>query len=534
MIRSLGLFLLVAAVIGLAWRSLGTPVLIPAPPGASTKLTCMSYAPFHGEQAPFSPHLHIPDRQIDKDLERLAQTTGCIRTYSARGAHGRVAAYAAKHGLAVMQGIWLNRNRAENRREIEAALRLVRRHPGTIKALIVGNEVLLRGELSLAGVKSYLEEVGRRSALPVTYADVWEFWLKARALAPATDFVTVHILPYWEDKPVAAADAVQHVRDVIGKAAAAFPGKEIWVGEVGWPSRGRMREGALPSPVNQARFVGGLTAAAAAENWNFNLVEAFDQPWKRALEGTVGGYWGVYDGVHRGPKFRLGEPLSNHPDWLLKAALGVGAAFLVFLSFWLGRRIAKRKPEWPGDLACAAIALPSGLLFGLAVTNLPIEGEIPPDRLRGALMAVLALVVPMAAAFALARGDRLEGFARALHPLSWKHGSRVEVVLALLLAATFVAAMHVALGLVFDPRYKDFPFAVLIGPVTAFAILAFMQRKPAPPKPGAAEIVAALLLAGAALFIAVNETIANWQALLLAGLLLLLAATCWRAPAAPG
>jgi len=533
MLRSLGLFLLVAFAIALVWFGLGRPVLIPATVGTSPKLTCMSYAPFHGDQAPFLADLRIPDRQIDEDLQRLAQTTGCIRTYSARGAYGRVVRLAEKHGLAVMQGIWLNRNRAENRREIEAALRLARRHPGTIKALIVGNEVLLRGELSPASVKSYLAEVGRRTALPVTYADVWEFWLKTPALAAATDFVTIHILPYWEDNPVREKDAIAHVRDVLDKSAMAFPGKEIWIGEVGWPSQGRMRVGALPSPINQARFVSGLTEAAANENWKLNLVEAFDQPWKRALEGTVGGYWGLYDGSGRGPKFRLGEPLSNHPDWRLKAALGIAAASLVFLAFWRGRRKTREKPSWRDDLACAATALAAGLLFGWAAVNLPIEGEMPVDRFRGALLLALALVVPVGCAFALARGDRLDGFARALDWHSWRNGSRAGLVLALFLAATFVAAMHVALGLVFDPRYKDFPFAALMGPVAALAILAFTQGESLP-RPGPAETMAGLLLAGAAVFIILNETIANWQALLLAGLLLLLAVTCLQACAAPG
>ena len=46
------------------------------------------------------------------------------------------------------------------------------------------------------------------------------------------------------------------------RVAAAFPGKEIMIGEVGWPSRGRMREGALPSPANQARFVSGVVQLA--------------------------------------------------------------------------------------------------------------------------------------------------------------------------------------------------------------------------------------------------------------------------------
>ena len=104
------------------------------------------------------------------------------------------------------------------------------------------------------------------------------------------------------------------------------------------------------------------------------------------------------------------------------------------------------------------------------------------------------------------------------------------MVLTALLAATMVAALHVALGLVFDPRYKDFPLASLTVPVIALAILAFADR--APLRAGMAEIVGALVLGASALFIIVNEGIANWQALLFAGLLGLLAATLLRPHAA--
>ena len=127
----------------------------------------------------------------------------------------------------MLQGIWLGRNLADNRREIEAALRLARRHPGVIEAFIVGNETLLRGELGPARIKTYLEEVRRRGKLPVTYADVWEFWLKAPELAQAADFVTIHILPYWEDHPVRAEDAAEHVARSPGDAwQKPFPGRK--------------------------------------------------------------------------------------------------------------------------------------------------------------------------------------------------------------------------------------------------------------------------------------------------------------------
>lgn len=504
----------------------------PSPLASGETLTCISYAPFHDDQAPYSWRLRIPDEQIAADLRRLSPLTSCVRTYSARGPQGRVTGLAAAQGFTVLQGIWLGRNRADNRREIESALTLARRHPGTVKALIVGNETLLRGELPPAEIKAYLDEVKSRSGLPVTYADVWEFWLKAPELAASTDFITIHILPYWEDDPVRAEDAVAHVREVRDRLQAAFPGKDIWIGEVGWPSAGRMREGALPSPANQARVLSGIVAAAKQGGWKVNLIEAFDQPWKRLLEGTVGGYWGLYDDRLREPKFRFGEAVSNEPRWRVVAGLGIFAAFLVFLAFWLGeRQPPARGRSWRQDMACVVIALTTGLVFGLAAVNLPIEGEMASDRARAVAMLVLAVVVPMAASYAIARGDRLTSFATALDLTSWRRRDLVTPVLTAMLAGTVVAAIHVALGLVFDPRYKDFPFAALAGPVVALAVVAFMAAR-APLKPGAAEIAAAAVLAGSALFVIANEGLANWQGLLVATLFLLLALTALRA--APG
>ena len=309
MIRLALLFALVAASIGLFWYGMGRPIAVPPSPlDQGQKLNCLSYAPFHGSQAPFDQPLRLPDAQIESDLQKLSEVTSCIRTYSAARAQGKITRIAGKHGLKVLQGIWIGRNLADNRREIEGAMRLARRHPGVIEAFIVGNETLLRGELGADRIKTYLEEVKRRSGLPVTYADVWEFWLKAPELAEAADFITIHILPYWEDEPVAATEAVAHVGDVRDKVAKIFAGKDILIGEVGWPSEGRMRDGALPSPANQALVLSGVVEAAKAGNWKVNLIEAFDQPWKRLLEGTVGGYWGMFDDGARKLKFRWASP----------------------------------------------------------------------------------------------------------------------------------------------------------------------------------------------------------------------------------
>jgi exo-beta-1,3-glucanase (GH17 family) len=532
MTRLLLLFAVVASAIGLFWYGMGRPVAIPASPLAQgQKLNCLSYTPFHGSQAPFDQPLHIADEQIERDLRQLAEVTSCVRTYSAAPAQGKITRIADQLGLKVLQGIWINRDSVENRKEIEAGLQLAKEHPGVIEAFIVGNETLLRGELGPDKIKTYLEEVRRRSGLPVTYADVWEFWLRAPELAPVVDFVTIHILPYWEDDPVAAADAVKHVREIRQKVAETFAGKEIWIGEVGWPSEGRMRAGAFPSPANQAMVLSGVVEAAKTENWKVNLIEAFDQPWKRLLEGTVGGYWGLFDDSGRELKFRWGEPVSSHPKWRIEAALGIGAAILIFLTAWLSRR--KDDAGWSRDLAIAAIALIAGLVFGWAALGLPMEPPEPGDRLRSAGMIILSLIVPIIAAGAVARNAPLESLAIALNAPLRRHADVCSLALAILFAATLVAAIHVALGLVFDPRYKDFQLALLSGPVAALAIVAWLNGR-GRSGTGVAERVAAGLLTGSALFVVFNEGAANWEALWFGGLLLVLALSALRATPAPG
>ncbi|MGT2440721.1 hypothetical protein ACU4GH_38580 [Bradyrhizobium betae] len=112
--------------------------------------------------------------------------------------------------------------------------------------------------------------------------------------------------------------------------AVAFPGKEILIGETGWPSEGRMRDGALPSRTNQARVVSEILGLAKANKFRVNLIEAYDQPWKRRLEGTVGGCWGLFDSVRRGLKYPPGQPISNFPYWKWYMGAGMGLSVLVF------------------------------------------------------------------------------------------------------------------------------------------------------------------------------------------------------------
>ena len=56
----------------------------------------------------------IPPQQIDEDLKFLARYTDCIRTYSVENGLDKVPEIAQRHGLKVLQGLWLsNKARAQ-------------------------------------------------------------------------------------------------------------------------------------------------------------------------------------------------------------------------------------------------------------------------------------------------------------------------------------------------------------------------------------------------------------------------------------
>ena len=250
---------------------------------------------------------------------------------------------------------------------------LTKEYPDVITAVVVGNEVLLRGEMTAADLAAIIRSVKSQVTVPVTYADVWEYWLRNREIYDAVDFVTIHILPYWEDFPIRAQYAASHVDAIRRRMAVAFPGKEILIGETGWPSAGRMREGALPSRTNQARVVSEILDLAKRENFRVNLIEAYDQPWKRQLEGTVGGYWGLFDSVQRMLKYPPGKAISNFPFWKLQMASGMVLVVAGIRTAWLTLRRRPWTPRLSSWIAVALSATSAGMLLGLAADKMYYE-----------------------------------------------------------------------------------------------------------------------------------------------------------------
>lgn len=453
------------------WAWLGRPVPLPDAPGG--RFECLSYSPYKGSQSPFDKTFVAPRAQIDEDLGRLAPTTRCVRTYSSAQGLDAVADLAPDHDLDVLLGIWISREAKDNRKEVEAGLRAAAAHPERIRAIVVGNEVLLRRELTAAQLIDEIRKVRARTDLPLTYADVWEFWLENPEVAEHVDFLTVHILPYWEDYPVSIDASLAHVQDVLDKVKAAFPGKPILIGETGWPSEGRSRETAVPGRVNQARFVREFVQLAQRNGVRYNLIEALDQPWKRALEGTVGGFWGLLD-EHRAVKWPLVGPVSEHPDWPRHAALA-GLLALATVLWGLARGAVLRLPQW------LALALVGAVQGSALVLQWRLVETASKHALEWGFYAALVIASAVAWLSLAARIATPSSAWAAAVPASletvrgWLRRPRLRAAdpaLALGLAHGLlgVATAVIAVTLVFDPRYRDFPIAIVLP--AALALLA--------------------------------------------------------------
>ncbi|WMT70975.1 beta-(1-6) glucans synthase [Bradyrhizobium sp. Ash2021] len=528
----LALLLTSLCAIAAVWWWLATPItLVRAPIDPDAKLQCVSYAPFRGAQTPLQPTTHIGPEQIERDLADLAKITDCVRTYSIENGLDQVPGLAAKVGLKVIQGIWLGSDRLKNLVQISIAVGLTKQYPQVITALVVGNEVLLRGEMTTADLAANIRSVKAQVTIPVTYADVWEFWLKNREIYDAVDFVTIHILPYWEDIPVKAKFAASHVDEIRKRMAVAFPGKEILIGETGWPSAGRMREGALPSRTNQARIVSDILDLAKREGFRVNLIEAYDQPWKRQLEGTVGGYWGLFDAAKRVVKYPPGQVISNYPLWKWQMGGGMALSVAVFLAAWLALR---RRPWTPRPTSWIAVGLwatTGGILFGIAADKMFYESYGVGGWLQWGALLAAAIASPLLCTHAAMSGRSLPTFLELLGPREFRGGSFPTALLAIALAVTTLIAAETALGFTFDPRYRDFPFAALTMAVVPFAGLMLLNRPQAGVRPIAESAFAGLLVV-TALYTGINEGTANWQSMWTCAIYLLLALTLWRARAA--
>ena len=511
------------------WWVQGRPQDIPNAVSSDNhpRVKSASFSPYRTGQSPFGQP--FTRAELEEDVALAARHFERIRTYANGAQFAPVPELAQKHGLKVILGAWIGANLKDNELEIAGAIKAANDYPDTVERVVVGNEVLLRREITPALLIDYIRRVKAAVKQPVTYADVWAYWLENPKVAAEVDSLTIHILPYWENTPTPIDHVIPHMLEAHAKIAAAYPGKPILIGEIGWPSAGRVRKDAVPGRVAQARFVREIINTAHERGIDYNIFELFDEPWKFGQEGTVGGNWGLVD-LGRQMKFPLTGPVSEKPYWLLAFSLSsVAAALLCALALLL------RPPRGFGRTALLALAA-QGLCTLLAVSAeqslrlaFGVNGVIGGALMTGGGALLCLLVFSELADVASGRSPgpvplapviaRLE----SLRALRFRPFDRALAV-GLLDLVFGLAGLALTVGLIIDPRYRDFRVAQFL-PVALCMLLRLLATREAPRPVGSPReewLLVGVFVLGA-VWIPVQEGLVNQAAWAWSATLVLLA-----------
>ena len=230
---------------------------------------------------------------VGRRVDLIAPHTRWVRSFACTEGHEAIPRLAKTKGLKTMVGAWISHDRERNEREIQALIKLA--GEGMVNLAVVGNEVLLRGELPeeellacIARVKAALPE-----GVPVGCVDAYYQFLERPALTAACDVLLPNCYPFWEGADIAVA--AQYLRRMHGLVKAAGGDKPVVVAETGWPGQGLPLGSAVPSPENAMQYFIDVQRWARSEGVKLFYFSSFDEPWKLGQEGEVGTQWGLWD-----------------------------------------------------------------------------------------------------------------------------------------------------------------------------------------------------------------------------------------------
>jgi GPH family glycoside/pentoside/hexuronide:cation symporter len=234
----------------------------------------------------------VGPKQIEQRMNVIAKHTQWVRSFSTANGNDHIAKAAKNNGLKTIVGAWISSDLDQNEKEIENLISLGKQ--GLIDIAAVGNEVLLREDLSLDKLLGYIARV--KKELPnvqVGYVDAYYLFIQQPQLVDACDIVLANCYPFWEGCDIENATAyLDHMYQITKDAA---NNKPVIVAETGWPSAGENTEAAIPSEENAIRYLINANQWAKAKNAELFYFSAFDETWKVQEEGPVGGNWGIWN-----------------------------------------------------------------------------------------------------------------------------------------------------------------------------------------------------------------------------------------------
>ena len=253
------------------------------------KIHGISFSPYVEGQG---PGVALGEAQIRERLQIIQPYVRWVRTFSCSDGNELIPRIAQQMGLKTIVGVWLDDDRQNNENELANAIDIANR--GHANILAIGNEVLLRGDLTEQELIDYVDRAKQAApGVDVGYVDAYfEFEAHPR-LTDVCDVVLANCYPFWEGCP--AEHALLYMKEMYRCAVRAAGDKKVIISETGWPNVGSPTDGALPSFENAIKYF--LDTYRWAEEDNIDVVwfSSFDESWKIGTEGDVGAFWGLWD-----------------------------------------------------------------------------------------------------------------------------------------------------------------------------------------------------------------------------------------------
>ncbi len=255
----------------------------------AAKIHGLSFSPYVEGQGPGTK---IEESQIRQRLAVIEPHVRWIRSFSCTEGHELIPAIAHEKGIRTMVGVWLDDDHEHNELELENAIRIA--NEGHADILAVGNEVLLRGDLT----EDELLDCMRRAkegapGVEVGYVDAYFEFVDHPRITDACDVLLANCYPFWEGCP--AEHALLYMKDMYRRVSSVANGKRVIVSETGWPNIGTAEGGAVPSFENAIKYFVDTCRWAEEEGIEIFYFSSFDESWKVGAEGDVGAYWGLWD-----------------------------------------------------------------------------------------------------------------------------------------------------------------------------------------------------------------------------------------------
>ena len=253
------------------------------------KIHGICFSPYVEGQGPGSI---VSEAQIRERLAVVEPYVRAIRTFSCTDGHELIPAIAKEKGLGTMVGVWLDDDKEHNDEEMANAIEIAK--AGHADILAVGNEVLLRGDLTEDELLDYINRAKQAAPdVEVGYVDAYFEFVDHPRITEACDVLLANCYPFWEGCP--SEHALLYMKDMYRRAASVAGGKRVIVSETGWPNVGTAEEGAVPSFENAIKYFIDTYQWAEEEGIEIFYFSAFDEAWKVDAEGDVGAYWGLWD-----------------------------------------------------------------------------------------------------------------------------------------------------------------------------------------------------------------------------------------------